>query len=315
MRVKRWVIGAVALAAVGALAACSASSGSANGASLGGPANGAASAAPAPSEAAAAGAGEAAPAAPLDGADSTDLGDPRALIQTAELNVVIKHGKSVNAAADKATAIAVAAGGAVYSDQRESGKDPSAELTLKVPPAALPAVLDKLATLGKQQSRQLSTRDVTATVADVSSRVISAQAAIDSLNKLYTRATKVTDIIRIEDELAQREANLESLQAQQRALTAETSLATIQLNFQSAPKKAARKHHHHHTATGFVGGLGRGWHAFGTAVVWVGTAVATMLPFLITVLLLGAGAGLAWRRTRSRRPAPPIVPAAPGDAG
>ena len=70
----------------------------------------------------------------------------------------------------------------------------------------------------------------------------------------------------IEGQLAQREADLESLQAQQRALSAQTSFATITLSLVALtapvakPKPADRG--------GFVGGLADGWHAFTKALGW-----------------------------------------------
>jgi hypothetical protein len=68
-------------------------------------------------------------------------------------------------------------------------------------------VLTQLAKLGKETSRSGSARDVTTKVADVNSRVASAQQAIDRLRSLYAKATKVRDVIAIEAELNTREAD------------------------------------------------------------------------------------------------------------
>jgi hypothetical protein len=311
MKAKRWVIALVAVSTLGALAACTSSgSGDASAAGSGGVAGGSeagAASAPAASGDVAAKAPAVAPA-PAD-AGVVDLTDPRSLIQTADLDVLVKHGRSVDAAADRAAAIVATAGGLVYADERTSGHDPSAQQTFKVPPDELSTVLDRLAGLGKQESRNLSTQDVTATVVDVTSRVRSAQLAIDTLNGLYQRATKLSDIIRLENELAQREANLESLQAQQRTLTAETAEATVQLSLESAPKKVV-KHHHVAAGRGIGTGLSRGWHAFGTAAVWTASTVATLLPFLAVALLLGGAAVVIRRRTHTAAP----VPAPSGDS-
>ncbi len=51
--------------------------------------------------------------------------------------------------------------------------------------------------------------------------------AIVRLRTLYAGASKVADVITIESELATRESDLESLEAQQRALAAQTSMATV----------------------------------------------------------------------------------------
>jgi uncharacterized protein DUF4349 len=163
--------------------------------------------------------------------------------------------------------------------------------------------------LGKELSRQSSTEDVTSQVADVSSRVQSARDSLIRLRVLYMHATKIGDVIEIESEIAQREADLESLEAQQRALAAQTSMATIELTLSTAamPPPVAK---HHHRETGFVGGLQRGWHAFGTSVAAVATALAAALPFVGLALLIGWGALVIRRRTRAAAPPTP----APGDA-
>jgi hypothetical protein len=141
----------------------------------------------------------------------------------------------------------------------------------------------------------------------VNSRVTSAQQAITRLRTLYTKASKVRDVIAIEDELNTREADLESLQAQQRALTAETSMATITLQLTTAGKT------HHHAAAkhrgGFLGGLGRGWDAFRSVAGWLATALGAILPFLLLALLLALGGRLLWPRARRPVPAVPSAPA------
>ena len=77
-------------------------------------------------------------------------------------------------------------------------------------------------------------QDVTGKVADVDSRVDSARESILRLRTLYADATKVSDVIAIEQELATRQAELESLEAQQRALSTQTSQATVRLSLTAA---------------------------------------------------------------------------------
>jgi Domain of unknown function (DUF4349) len=227
-----------------------------------------------------------------------------ALIRTAELTVEVARGVAVAAQADRAEQIAAAAGGQVFADERTAGTAPTAALTLKVPGASLVSVLGKLAGLGKEKSRRSSTQDVTTQVADVSSRVRSAQASIDRLRILFDRATRVGDVIALESELAQRESDLESLQAQQRALAAQTDLATLTLNLTSADAALAPKHH---ANAGFVGGLDRGWRAFAAAAGALAAGVGAALPFVGLALLLAAAAAVLRRRTR-RSVAPVIAP-------
>jgi Domain of unknown function (DUF4349) len=244
-------------------------------------------------------------------AGSSDLELSAAKIQTAELDVAVKHGESVAAKADAAEVIAAGTGGEVDADDRTSGKYPSATLLLRVPPEDLTAVLGKLSHLGTEKARHLSTKDVTSKVADVNSRVDSARVAIARLRDLYQHAVKVADVINIESELSGRESDLESLQAQQRALSAQTSMAAVTLSLTSAAAPVVKpKVTHHHHRTGFVGGLQNGWDAFSRGAAGLATAAGAVLPFAVLLVVLALAARLLWPRLRpTRRPEP--VPSPP----
>ena len=249
-------------------------------------------------------AGAHAPAAqPAGGGDvavTTGLHIATAKIQIAHMTVAVRHKNQVAVRADAANDIATRAGGEVDADDRSAGRHPTATLVLKVPPAALTRVLSELSGLGHETSRTLSTRDVTSKVADVNSRVLSAQKAIDRLRKLYTQAVKVRNVIAIEQELSSREADLESLEAQQRALAGETSYATITLTLVVARKHVTAppaKHTH-----GFVGGVLAGWHAFVRGAGWLATALGAVLPFAALLLVLALIARTLRRRSTRHVP-------------
>jgi hypothetical protein len=296
------LIGGALLAVLGVGACTNGQSGSDSGSAAGGFA--------APGAAAATGAaGKRAAARPADsngGNGATgDLAFGTAKIRRAELHVVIRHDESVDGKADVAAAIALAAGGEVDADDRSSGSSPSATLVLRVPPEELSAVLHQLAGLGRSTARHLSTQDVTAKVADVESRVASARREIARLRELYQHAVKISDVITIEGELSERESDLESLEAQQRALTAETSLATVTLTLSRAAAPAPPKPPAEHHRTGFVGGLASGWDAFTGAAAAFATAIGAVLPFAVLLVVLALAGRLLWARLRPARPAPP----------
>jgi hypothetical protein len=237
-----------------------------------------------------------------------DLGSAK--IRIAEMHVAVKHGESIAAKANAAALIAAQTGGSVDADDRASGKYPSASLILRVPPEDLTAVLTRLSQLGTEKSRHLSTQDVTSKVADVNSRVNSARGAIVRLRDLYQHAVKVADVIEIESELSSRESDLESLQAQQRALTAQTSMATITLTLTTAAVVAKPPAKHHDDRSGFLGGLHNGWDAFSRGAAAVATAAGAVLPFAILLLALALIGRVLWPRLRPVRPSPP-APAPP----
>jgi hypothetical protein len=228
-------------------------------------------------------------------------------IEVARMSVAVNGAANVADKANQAETIAEQVGGEVDRDDRTSGPEASASLLLRVPPDALTDTLNQLSGLGKEKYRALSTTDVTQRVADVRSRVRSAADSIARLRVLFQHATKIGDIIQIESELNSREADLESLQAQQRALARETSMASITLSLVTAvkPPPAAPKPAKPHHDNAFVGGLKDGWHGFTAAAAWVAQAVGTLLPFIVLILVLGLGLRWGWPRLRHGHRAAP----------
>jgi hypothetical protein len=310
---RRRVYAAVGIVAVLAVGACSHdSSGRAgSGAAMHGPAFAPAGSAPAAGLAPAEGKVTADSAGTGGGAagraEVLPLDDGVYKIRTAQLTVAVRGAAHVAQQADQAIAIAERAGGEVDSDDRTSGRYATATLQLRVPPDALNATLSALSALGTEKTRQLSTTDVTQKVADVDSRVASARESIARLRTLYADAHKVADIIAIESELSRREADLESLEAQQHSLARQTSMATIALSLVTAQKKPAPPAKHHKERGGFLGGLQRGWDGFAAAAGWVAAAIGTVLPFLLLLFVVAVGIRLVWPRLPRRHgptPAP-----------
>ncbi len=211
----------------------------------------------------------------------------------------------VSAAAVRAVGYVTAAGGYVSSEQqstsRPGGQVAEVSLEFKIPAAQYAAVLPELRTrLGTEVSFSEQALDLTQQVADVSSRVTSAPAAIAQLRALLRRAGSVSDLLAVPAQVDSQESDLESLLAQQQALAHETSYATVSMSLVST-KTAAVKHPR--ATGGFAGGLKSGWHALVVAVTWLLTALGAALPFAIPLALL-LGLGYLGRRLVRRRTPP-----------
>ena len=89
------------------------------------------------------------------------------------------------------------------------------------------------------------------------------QASIARVRTILSRADKIGDVVAVEGELSRRDAELESLQARQRALAGQVNYATITLQLQAGRAAAAAPAA---DRGGFAGGLAAGWHAFTAAV-------------------------------------------------
>ena len=241
------------------------------------------------------GAAASAPSAAPGNGSTSDLGKagdvaPRDVVRTAQLAVTAHDPSS---AADRATAITAAAGGRVDADNR----DTSAHLVLRVPAARLEPTLAQLAALGKETSRQVQGDDVTAQTADLGARVQALQTSVSRLQTLIANSGSLSDLLSVETQLSQRQAELESLQAQQRALADQVALATITVDL-VAPDVAATKAGS--GPTGFGGAVAGGWHGFTVALRYLLAGLGYALPFLVLVAAAVAVPVFVVRRRRAR---------------
>ena len=271
----------------------------------------------APSAAAAA-PGTAAPAAgsasnaggqPANTGTTARLAPASEIVYTAQLTV---RAQNVGSAAAKAAQIAEGAGGYISNETTSADPDHPSEATatvqLKIPVAAYPATLGQLAgSLGTQLSLQEQAQDVTEQVADVNSQVASYEAAIAQLRTLLSHAGSVGDLLNVQNQINNEESALEAMQAQQRALSHETSYATVTLTILGP--KATPAVHRPKAPPSLAGGLGAGWHALKVTLSWTLAFLGAVAPFAALAVIAGYAIYRARRWMIRRRPGP--RPAAP----
>ncbi len=297
------MIGSVLLGGGMFLAGCSGAS------SSGATSSGAAEKAAAPVPAAASAAAQGNPGAQGGTGTTARLAPASSIIYTAQLTV---RTGNVSAAVTQAAQIAQDAGGYVSSETASANPDHPSEATasvqLKIPVAAYPATLGQLAgRLGTQLSRQQQAQDVTQQVADVNSQVTSDEAAIAQLRALLSHAGSVGDLLSVQNQINQEETSLESMQAQQRALSHETSYATVTLTL-LGPKARPLVHRPKAPPT-LAGGFGAGWHALRITVSWTLAFLGAIAPFAAILAVAGYAIYRGRRWLTRRRPA--AQPASP----
>ena len=195
-------------------------------------------------------------------------------------------------------------GGHVADEQSQSDSDgrlDRVDLTLRVPAGSFAKALDGLAELGTVRHREQSVKDATTQVIDNAARVKTQRASVQSIERLLARATTIGEIMSIERQLASRQAELDSLEQQQKWLADQTSLSTIQLTLTRPPAPEDSDD------AGLLTGLEGGWHALGWTAVAVITVIGAVLPFALVVAILGVPVWLLVRRRR-------IVPAEPAES-
>lgn len=250
-------------------------------------------------------------AAGAAGAGAPDLRvDQRAIIYTGSMRVQVAN---VDAAAREVSAVVTRAGGFIGGDQRRSAEaDDVAELQLRVPAAKFAGVVEEVAKLGRQESREINTQDVTEETVDLEARIITQRARVDSARRLLARANSITDLVSLENELGRREADLASLEAKKRRLADLTALSTITVSLVGPAAKTSEEK----AETGFLVGLRGGWEAFVTSMTILLTVLGALLPWLVAfgvplaVLLVVLGRRRKTPALVAPVSAPPPVPAA-----
>jgi len=233
------------------------------------------------------------------GSTAGDVEQPgldRSLVRTATIEM---RAGDVAATVEGATDIAVTEGG--YAG-REDVREESATLVLHIPSDRFDGALGDLSKLGKVTSREQSADDVTEQVVDLDSRVSSQRASVDRVRTLLNRAGTVDEIVRIEQELTTREADLESLEQRRQALAGQVALSTVTMRISksTAPSAAAKQEE----SGGFLAGLSDGWGAFLDAGAVTLRVIGAVLPF---VLVLAIPAAVVIRYRRRRRTSVPAV--------
>ncbi|MDH3247764.1 MAG: DUF4349 domain-containing protein [Acidimicrobiia bacterium] len=162
-------------------------------------------------------------------ANPIDLG--RDIIYTASIAVEVND---VVEATREASRIMQRFGGLLFGQETTGGTDPRTVLVFRVLPEDFSEALDALGSIGKVRNQQVSADDVTERVVDLESRINTAEASVERLRTLLENATNINDIADLENQLLQRETNLETLRGQLRTIQDRVDLATITLTITEA---------------------------------------------------------------------------------
>ena len=235
----------------------------------------------------------------------------RSTIETAYLWVSVSTPQSTVTDAER---IATEAGGFVqdssWNPANEFGPE-SAYLTIRVPVDQLDTVLSSLESLGTVDSLSRSKSDVTLAVTDLNARIASLQQSLNDLRALQAQATNVGDLITVESAISSRQAELDSLLAQQTYLTDQVDMSTISLTLTGSTGTTP-------TNDTFWDGLVAGWNSLAVAGSALIVAAGFALPW-IALLVIVAGVVLAIvltvvRRNRAGSPASSAKPTAKATA-
>lgn len=153
-------------------------------------------------------------------------------------------------------------------------------LTLRLPADGLTETLDKLKALGEVQELSLNSNDVTMATQDLDARISALSASIERLEALLATATDTENLIALETAISDRQAQLESMEAERRYYADQVSLSTVTLNLVSVADAPVEE------PITFLDGLAAGWNAFVGFFAGLVVVLGVLLPWIVFAALI-----------------------------
>ena len=168
---------------------------------------------------------------------------------------------------------------------------------MRVPVRSSPPRSSELSSFGEVTASSIDRQDVTEQTVDLQARVDASQASVDRLTELMSQATSVADLIAAESALADRQATLESDQAQLKSLESMVDMSSLTVSLQpvTEPVKA--------DGAGFLDGLIAGWNGLVATLNGIVIALGFMIPWLVVLGVAGLVVWFIVRLVRRRRAA------------
>jgi Domain of unknown function (DUF4349) len=233
-----------------------------------------------------------------------------AQIKRAELTVQLSSAQFRSGVA-QATQLPGSVGGFVQSSQVSGGNpiddkrnEPRfAVVVMRVPSARFDDVRGRLGGLGKLTSENISGEEVSAQLVDMQARMTSLLLQEDAYKKLFNAATKIQDIITVQERLTEVRTQIEQISAQKANLGNQVAMSTITLNLQEKVKvDAAVAKPKVKKAKGFSSQVSQSWNngtkALGNVLTALVVVFVALAPFIPLMLIGGLLALYLLRRTR-----------------
>lgn len=173
----------------------------------------------------------------------------------------------------------------------------SATITARVPASSLDDFIAAVSEIGVVESSSRQASDVTQQSVDLDARIAALTASVTRLKELLAQAATVADLVAVETELANRQAELDSLVSQRTYLDGQVAMSTVTISLLPTVAIGGWQ------APGFLAGLQNGISALVASVGVAITAAGFVLPFIAIAALIAIPViWLLIRRSRRRQP-------------
>lgn len=217
----------------------------------------------------------------MDSMAAAEMSVERSQIVTGDVYLTVD---SPSDAANEVQSLVEAAGGRVDSRSEYTNWEselPNAYLWVRIPASALDETLAAIEALGEVESKSLNNQDVTLQVIDLEARIEVLETSIQKLRDLQDQASSTAELIEVESALADRQAELDSLNSQRNYLSDQVQYASIGVDLRSPAVAPERD------PGSFLDGIISGWHAmlafFAGTIVFFGFIV----PWAALLIALG----------------------------
>lgn len=226
----------------------------------------------------------------------------RKLVRTASL---IIRSTAFESDVEKVTALLKELGGYVENlyqfGDTQSGSARTVSLSMRVPSDSLDRFLAGMEGIGRVTDRSESTADMTVQYADNEARLNTLREKMTRLNELLKQAENVSDLVEIENAIADTQYQIDSYETSQRSIDRQVDMSAVSVSVvEETPAESA--------AAGDMSLGTRVSAAFQASVRWLGEFFRNMLVFIVMALpvlapaaVIGLIVWLAVRRRRARR--------------
>jgi len=218
----------------------------------------------------------------------------RRVIRTANVALEVED---LDETASRLTRIAESAGGFIADSSYAQAGSPEGMFVLRVPAPRFADTLFQVEGLGRVLQRRIGGQDVTEEYVDLQARIRNLERYEQRLLAFVDRATKVSDLLAIEQELARVRGEIEMLTGRSRYLDRQVDLATVQVSAHEKAKQSG-------AFWNFDGTLAKIRGAFLATIRQIlrtTEAVIVALSALVPVAVLVVAAWLVIRRVRLAR--------------
>jgi hypothetical protein len=241
-----------------------------------------------------------------DGVTNALASDQQLIVYTGTLQLEVSD---ITAAVVQADNAVRALGGRVAaSSSSDTDRGRYATVTYRIPAARWSEALTALKALAaKVVDENVGTEDVTAQVVDLDARLANLRVTETALQTIMDRATTITDVLKVQNELTTVRGDIERLTAQRDNLADQAALGTLEVGFNlpdvAQVQSASQDWDLGHEIDSALAALVRLGQGLASLLVWV---VIVLVPLFVPIILIIYAA--YWLRRRWLRNHPQASP-------